>query len=140
MDIGRLNNDHLYTGFGIRYTKVEMDRLVDLSPSNLRFHQFDINMDVNFYPVSPIEEPVTPYFGPGLAFGLTTASARGYDSESQLNLTLNLNFGIDFRVWKAADGRSLLALSSVNSANILSTGDRPKYVNIGGALKYFFRP
>jgi hypothetical protein len=140
MEIGKLTGDKLYTGLGIRYTKIDIDRLIELTPTNLRFHQFDVNLDVSFYPVNPMQESVSPYFGPGLGLGLTTASARGYSSESQFNLSLNLNFGIDFRVWKANDGRSLMTLSSVNSANILATGDRPKFVNIGGAFRYFFRP
>ncbi|MBI5266712.1 MAG: hypothetical protein HY851_05715 [candidate division Zixibacteria bacterium] len=140
MEIGRLNNDKLYTGLGIRYTRIDIDPLISLAPSDLKFHQLDVNLDVNFYPVSPMQESISPYFGPGLGFGFTSASARGYRSESQFNLSLNLNFGIDFRVWKATDGRSVITLSSMNSANILATGDRPKYVNIGGAFRYFFRP
>ena len=140
MEIGRLTGENLYTGLGIRYTKIETDRVWGIVPPEVKFHQFDVNLDVSFYPVSPLQESVSPYFGPGLGLGFTTQSVRGYRSESQFNVSLNLNFGVDFRVWKATDGRSLITLSSVNSANILATGDRPKFVNIGGALKYFFRP
>ena len=77
MELGKLTNDKLYTGLGIRYTKIDLDPLIELSPTNLRFHQFDINLDASFYPVSPMQESISPYFGPGLGLGLTTASARG---------------------------------------------------------------
>jgi hypothetical protein len=140
LNLGRLSDEHLYFGLGFQYTSIKTDKQIVLTPTTLKFSQFDFNFDFNYYPASPQTESFAPYFGPGLVIGLTTAHASGYRSETQVALGANLNFGADFRVWKAQDGRSLVTLSSVNSWNLIAGGDRPRYLNIGGALRYFFRP
>jgi hypothetical protein len=142
---GRLWNDHFLVAAGFTYTKINIDNqigdlLMPLDTSMLRFGQYDFSLDANYYPISPIDQPLAPYFGGGVILGLTSWTPPGFRSESQFNVGLNLNFGVDLRVWKAKDGRGFVTLSSVNSANILATGDRPRFVNIGGAVKYFFRP
>jgi hypothetical protein len=141
MNIGQLSATRMYFGFGFQYTKINIDeRNFELTPSDMTFHQWDINLDANFYPVSPKDEPVTPFVGPGLSFGITSQRAPGFRSESQLNLGLNVNFGLDLKIWEAPDNRSLITVSSINSWTVVSGGDRPRFLNIGGGLRYFFRP
>lgn len=141
VNVGQLSASRMYFGLGLQYTKIDIDeKNFTITPSDMTFHQWDFNVDMNFYPVSPQFESVTPYVGPGLSFGLTTQRAPGYRSQSQFNLGLNANFGVDVKIWQAPDKRSLITLSSINSWTVVSGGNRPRYLNIGGGLRYFFRP
>ena len=67
-------------------------------------------------------------------------SGVDYADENELKFTVSVNFGADIKVWTAPSGRSYVALSSVNSWDLLASGQRPRYLNIGGAIKYYFRP
>ena len=143
--LGRLYNDHLLFGLGFRYTNINIDDhigdlLQPIDTSSLRFHQYDLSFDFNYYPVNIAEESLAPYFGAGVTTGLTTFAPPGYASESKLSVALAVNFGVDLKVWKAADKRSFVTLSSMNSWQVIATGDRPRYLNLGGAVRYFFRP
>jgi hypothetical protein len=145
---GRLWNDHLYMGFGFQYTRINLDDRIDTLFSSgslfelpeLKFHQYDFSFGARFYPGSPAIQSFAPYLGPSLTLGLTSMTAPHYRSETQTTVALNLDFGADFRIWKANDGRSLVTLSSVNSWNVIAGGDRPRFLNIGFGVRYFFRP
>ena len=64
----------------------------------------------------------------------------GYDNENDLTLAASLNFGAEVKLHTAASGRSFVALASMNNWNFYAANDRPKYLHIGGGLKYYFRP
>jgi hypothetical protein len=148
--LGRIHNDRLFLGLGFRYTKINIDDHIGdlLQDGNgapvdtalLRFHQYDFSVDCNYYPVNIVEESMAPYFGGGLIAGLTSWAPPGFASESKLSVALAVNFGLDLKVWSAADKRSFVTLSSVNSWQVVASGDRPRYLNFGGAVRYFFRP
>lgn len=152
--LGRIHNDQLYFGLGFRYTKINIDdhigdllgyydvddNFIPVDTGSLRFHQYDMSFDFNYYPVNLVEESMAPYFGAGILTGLTSWTPPGFASESKLSIALAVNFGLDFKIWSATDKRSFVTLSSVNSWQVAATGDRPRYLNIGGAVRYFFRP
>jgi hypothetical protein len=149
-NLAKIQNDRVWVGVGFRYTRVNVNDNVgdflqydDGTPIDteiLKFNQYDMFLDVNYYLMSLYNESFAPYFGGQLIGGLTSWSPPGYRSESKFSLGLAVNFGADFKIWSAADKRSFVTLASVNSWQLLAGGNRPRYLNIGGGIRYFFRP
>lgn len=149
-NLGKIHNDRLYAGIGFRYTKINIgDNFVNsfgddgLGPAYmayLRFHQYDFNVDCNYYLANVFDESMAPYFGGSIIGGLTTWAPPGFRSESKLSVALAVNFGLDLKVWNAMDKRGFVTLSSINSWQIVGSGHRPRYLNIGAGIRYFFRP
>ncbi len=145
LEIGKVSNDHLFAGIGIRYTKINVndaigDYLSPIDTSSLRFNQYDISLNCNYYLTNLYEESLSPYFGGELLMGLTSFTPPGFRSETQFSLGMAVNFGLDLKVWSAKDQRSFVTLASINSWQLAASGNRPRYLNIGGGLRYFFRP
>lgn len=145
-----LRKGHLQYGIGFRYTKnndVEYDTIFidqtryyyegDVEPS---FNQYDIQFDLNYLPMKIAEASVTPYFGIGCLAGVQIMTARGYTNEGHVNLAFSANFGGEVKIYTGARGRDFVTLASINSYQFWASGDRPRQFNIGGALKYYFRP
>lgn len=82
----------------------------------------------------------SPFFGLGASAGLSSTSSPGYQTESEFDFGLSLDFGLDYKLWKAAGNRSFVTLSSINSWNFVATGDRISYLQVGGGIKYYFKP
>ena len=82
----------------------------------------------------------TPYVGLVAAVGMIAQSAEGYETEYEVNSLLSANFGAEFKLWSSPDKRKFLTLASVNSFDLLSSGYRPRNLNIGGAIKFYGRP
>ncbi len=149
-DIAKIHNDRLWVGTGFRYTKINVnDNLGDFlqyedgSPVDtgvLKFNQYDIFLSCNYYLMNINDESFAPYFGGEIISGLTSWSPPGYRSESKFTVGLAANFGADFKIWSAADKRSFVTLASINSWQLVGSGNRPRYLNIGGGIRYFFRP
>lgn len=145
LEIGKVSNDHLLAGIGFRYTKINVndaigDYLTPIDTSILRFNQYDINLDCNYYLTNLYEESLSPYFGGELIAGFTSFAPPGFRSETKFSFGVAVNFGLDMKVWSAADKRSFITLASINSWQLAAGGNRPRYLNIGGGLRYFFRP
>lgn len=145
---GQLRGGHLLYSIGFRYTKIKaLDifvvdpfvsyRFVPVKPS---FNQYDIDFNVNYLVANITKAPVVPYVGVGFHGGITAQTATGFEAENWLTLALSLNFGLDLKVWGTPKSRSLVTLSSINSINVLASDKRPRYLNIGAGLKYYFRP
>ena len=82
----------------------------------------------------------SPYAGVAVKGGLTRISQTGYSDDHIADIALAVNFGADIRIWSSADARQFLTLSSVNSYDLFGSNNRPLYFNVGGAIKYYFRP
>lgn len=80
----------------------------------------------------------TPYAGLSLLSGFTTVDWGGAENENRLTLALGIDFGAEVKLHKFSYSKGFLTLASVNSYNFLTTGDRPQYLQIGGALKYYY--
>lgn len=145
---GQLRNNHIFFGLGFRWTHINVEDTIWVDPITIytfeplkpNFNQYDIDFDLNWFFNDPSQELVNPYLGLGFHAGVTSVSAAGFESDNEITLALGVNFGVDLTVWRAAGGRSLLTLSSVNDWVFTASGERPKYLNLGAAVKYYFRP
>ena len=143
---GRVRDNRLALEIGFRYTRIERtgsDWVVTGSDGNVaivRLHQYDLDINFNYLLMNIIERRFAPYVGVGFRTGFTNAEAPGYRSEAHFNSVMVANVGAELKVWEGAKKRSFITLASVNSYDLYATGDRPRYMNIGGALKYYFRP
>ena len=149
---GQLRNDRMLVTVGFRWTKIEAINLLGLNsvgrsglailldPKKPSINQYDVDFNFNYMFLSIAQRSFAPYVGVGFRAGFTSVTAKGFESESRLNTVLAGNFGAELKLWENAKKRAFLTVASVNSYDLLSSGDRPKYFNLGAALKYYFRP
>ena len=152
INYGQLRNDKMLVTVGFRWTKIEAINLLGLNtvgrqglailldPRKPSINQYDFDFNFNYMFLSIVQRSFAPYVGVGFRAGVTSVTAKGFQSESRLNTVLAGNFGAELKLWEHAQKRAFLTLASVNSYDLLSSGDRPKYFNLGAALKYYFRP
>jgi hypothetical protein len=144
---GQIRNNQMLLEIGFRYTRIEQtgDSPLTFSTSDgysvvAKLHQYDLDINFNYLFMNIIEQSFAPHIGVGFRAGFTNASASGFNSEAHLNTVLAANVGAELKIWEGAQKRSFITLASVNSYDLFGSGDRPKYLNIGGAFKYYFRP
>jgi len=150
---GKLLGDRLLTSVGFRYTKVNtLDTFYVTGPDvgdsviysylvgTPSFNQYDLTFDINYFLLSPVQSVFAPYIGAGVDFGLLAQTLKGFESESDANLGLTFNFGADIKVWEDPNTGNFLALSSINEWHFAGLNDHPKFLNIGGGIRYYFRP
>lgn len=142
--------------FGFRYTEhklqdtvyfardvVENGQLFDIIYSDeiqdAKFNQFDFELDANYVFKDISQSTIAPYAGFGVKAGIANVSFQEFEDENNFIFTFNLNFGADIKIWQSGNGRNFMTLSSVNSYDLYATANKPKYFNIGGAVKYYFR-
>ncbi|MEE8577141.1 MAG: hypothetical protein V3T31_07780 [candidate division Zixibacteria bacterium] len=149
VNIGRLQGK-IVASVGLRYSRHNLDEgplvfsrggdVWTISPANLdaKLSQYDIELNINRYFLSPEKNPISPYVGVGLFAGITHVDWDFFANEDDFNAGVSLNYGLDFRL-APVKGDGFWTISSVNRWEIAATGDRPRYLLFGGALKYFFR-
>jgi len=148
---GRLRNDHVLTSVGFRYTRVELDDVVivrsdevDLGlvgpDSAINENLYDITFDLNYFLNNITKKTWSPYVGVGFKGGLMVFSQEGFASQTDIKFSSAVNFGLDLKLWNDKANRTQVVLSSTNSFDFWATGNRPKYLNFGVGLKYYFRP
>jgi hypothetical protein len=144
---GQVRSGRLAYSIAFRYTShnlaaqpwVSNDQTLEITTSTgVDMQQWDIEGNVNLYIISQMQSALTPYVGLGLHAGITQVDYAGFDDESDGNVALSLNFGVDFRL-SPMSARSYWALASVNHWDFVRSGDRPKYLYFGGAIKYYFK-
>lgn len=138
-DYGTLYSRYFLVLIGFRYTDHNVNRSLFANADNLEFNQYDLEFNLNFYPLDLAKSIASPYVGGGLAAGVITKEDPGYETESEIKVAFSLNFGADLKIFESPSGRSFVTLSSMNNYNLLASEDRPKYLNIGAALRYWFR-
>ncbi len=148
---GQLTVSHVLLSFGFRWTHIATldtfytDPLVpgfgwEFQPETPTFNLYDLDFNANYFLTDPSVSVLSPYAGVGLHAGILSLSGDFIETQNDIKFALGLNFGADLTFWKSPDGRSLLALSSVNEWIVAASNDRPRYLNFGAALKYYFRP
>jgi len=109
-------------------------------PDKWTFHQYDLTLRGAFAFTDLSQMAWSPFVGLGVSTGLSTVRSPGYATESEFDFGMSLDFGLDVKLFQAADNRSFVALSSINSWNFLSSGERASHLQVGGGIKYFFKP
>lgn len=144
---GQLRGSHFLWSAGFRYTNHKVFDAIPLPYDsalvisyNPSYRQFDIDFNINYYLTDIAKTSFSPYGGLGIHAGLLAIADDINATDYSANLGLSLNFGADLKIWNSADALSFLTLSSVNSYDFYGSNDRPKYLTIGGAVKYYFRP
>lgn len=153
LELGRLVAGQFMGTLGFRYTDMKLKTgdvytfgssgsSVSLPSFALNYSQYDLTLDMNYLIADISRQPIAPYVGGGFWGGWTRLSsdqATTYLSDDEFSIGLNLNFGCDVKLTDMDRG-GFLTLSSVNSYNLLASDDRPRYLNLGIGLKYYFRP
>ena len=104
------------------------------------YNQYDLTLHGGYLSNDLAHSIWSLNFGLSAAAGISSLTSPGYETETQGNFALGLDFGLDLKIWTAADKRSFMTLSSINNWNFLSTGARASQLQIGGGIKYFFKP
>lgn len=103
-----------------------------------KLHQFDLELNLNFFITDVNLSALSPYVGMGFRGGLAHADYRLFADDQDANVALAVNFGADLRLSQPSHA-GYWAISSVNSYEFVGSNNRPTYLNIGGALKYYFK-
>lgn len=147
MSLGQLRSKHVLWSLGLHYIDHKVNDLIPLTPDtglqllyNPTYRQLDIDFNFNLYLLDLSKSGFAPYAGMGFHAGILRIEDDINQSDYSANLGVGVNFGADIKIWNAADARSFVTLSSVNSYDIYGSSDRPKYLHIGGAIKYYFSP
>ena len=148
VEFGRLVAGRFLGTVGFRYTdmKLKPDGIYTFGSSlqlpgfAIHYNQYDFTVDLDYMIFDISRQPIAPYIGGGFWGGWTSLSAdQTALNDDQFTAGLNVNFGCDVRL-ASVDGGGFVALSSMNSLNLLATDQRPRYFNFGLGLKYYFRP
>ena len=140
-DYGTLYSAHWLAMLGFRFTDHNvMDIFQDIPADDITYRQYDVELNLNYMFNDLGSLFWSPYVGLGTQAGFTSLAEKGSDDQSNLNVALSLNFGVDVKIWGSPENRSFVTLSSINNFNLVGSGNRPNYFNIGAGLKYYFRP
>lgn len=157
LNYGQIRNRRMLYTIGFRFThldQADLNKLM-LDEQNITsivgpswffnnekpsMNQYDLSFNLNFLFLDIAKRSLTPSVGLGFRAGFTSMKLKGVDSESQLDLALGVNFGAEFKLWESSRKRSFLTIASENSYEFTATGDRPRFLNIGLGIKYYFKP
>ena len=146
-DYGQLFSEHFLFTVGFCYTHqplkdtIQNDEVAFFYTEGApTLHLYDLNVNLNYLFANLYDFPVSPYVGVGIQPGIASTSLEGYYSRNELTFGMSVNFGAEFKIFTAPSGRSFVTLASDNSWNFVGSNDRPKFFNIGGAIRYYFRP
>lgn len=106
--------------------------------ADIKQSQYDLDVNLNYLPIDLHQQPFSPYVGLGLHGGLTSLKARDIDAEWQGSAAISLNFGAELKVYQDGN-KSFVTLASINNWNFAATGERAKYLQIGGGLRWYFK-
>jgi len=137
---GQLRNDRVLYSLGFRWTHINIEDDLEFTVERPTLNQYDFDFNLNYFFNNPSQSPVSPYAGLALHGGINSYSGNLIATEHEVTLAAGINFGADFSPWKSPSQRSFVALSSVNEWVFAASDERPKYLNIGAAIKYYFRP
>jgi len=147
---GQIYDKHWLVSLGIDFARNAVKDPILLTDGNdlytnsfqekRTYQRYDLTLRFLYTPANPVRHAWTPVVGLSANAGLSTLSIPGYQSNSELDFGLNLDFGVDVKIWALPDSRQFVTLSSINSWNFLSTKERVSHLQIGAGIKYFFGP
>jgi hypothetical protein len=146
---GQIRDGHVAYSLGFKYTAHELlaeevyyegeSVIRSLADTDVKMHQFDLLLNINYYLTDMNVSTFAPYIGVGLHGGITRVDWYLFEDENDANVALSANFGFDVKLSPADQNRSYWALASANQVNLVASGNRPRYLHIGGAIKYYFK-
>jgi hypothetical protein len=136
---GQVRNRHLMMSIGFRYTKANLDDELVFTVGRPKVSIYDLELNLNWQFMNLQHSLWTPYFGLGFHAGLVKQDYRDFADEWETTTDLGLNFGADVKIWSDPSGRAFVTLSSINSWTFVASDERPRSLNIGGGIKYFFK-
>jgi hypothetical protein len=107
---------------------------------DLTYNQYDLAFRASYAFADLRKYGWSPFLGLGALAGLSTSQSPGYQTDSEFDFGMSLDCGLDVKLWEAQNGHSFATLSSINSWNFFATGERVSHLQIGGGIKYFFKP
>jgi hypothetical protein len=131
---GQLRNSHIAFNVGFRYTKVK--HKLEFNVRDVKINQYDVDLELNYLLLNLNREVFSPYVGVGVNAGITSIGADGYENQNHTDIAASVNGGMEFVVGRFTNG--FVTLASINSYTFWNSQNRPKYINIGGGLKYYF--
>jgi len=147
---GQLRSGHILYSLGFRYTHHDILDTINYPPSHFltwapltekpSYNQYDFDINLNYHLTDPSKAVLSPYLGIGFHGGILAVTSEGYQSTNDVTTALSFNFGADVKLYSGPKNRTMVTLASVNNYNLLASGARPKYLNIGAAVRYWFRP
>jgi hypothetical protein len=143
---GRVHGGMFFYSVGFRFTHhslsdtipLQFDTILVINP-DYTLNQYDIDINVNHYLLNANDALFAPFIGLGWYGGITSAKIEGFETDNKASLGLGFNFGFDVKLWNAGKGGPYVTLSSINSLDFVATDDRPRYLKLGGGIKYFFQ-
>jgi hypothetical protein len=150
VEFGRLVAGQFLGRVGFRYTDMKLKdggiytfgSSVSIPAFAINYNQYDFTLDLDYMIGDISHQPIAPYIGGGFWGGWTSLSSDQATlalDDDEFTIGLNANFGCDIRLARLEHG-GFVTLSSTNSINLLASDDRPRYLNLGVGLKYYFRP
>ena len=143
---GQIHRSNLLGTIGFRFTKHEFLDTINISDTlsliligDPSLSQFDMDFSINYLLLDFNNSSFVPYMGVGIQTGILVISERGFETRRETMLGLSLNFGADLKLSSAKKGPPLWTLASINSYNLYGFNEKPKYLNIGVGLRYYFR-
>ena len=145
--LGQVRAGRMNWGLDFRYTKLELQDVVENDEvtvtgiDGLGISTYDLDLNINYYFTDMAASNFSPYVGLGVAAGIMSAGYDNdqFDNETELKALAGVNFGFDLRLAQNSDG-SQISLVSLNRYDLLASDERPRYLNIGVALRYYVRP
>lgn len=147
--IGTVQMGHWYNSVGFQYSHLRVKDTIFFPRSDSmlafnytdfpkpHFNQYEVRLNSNwqFYDVETVGW--TPYVGLGVGVGLISQTLPGYDSQTELNVGLAMNFGAEVRIWQDPNGSNMVTLASANRWEFAGSGYRPKFLTVGVSLKIY---
>ncbi len=145
--LGQVRAGRMHWGLDFRYTKHELQDVVENNDvvvtgiEGLGISNYDLDLSINYYLSDMAQIGFSPFVGLGVTAGIMSAGYDNddFDNETEMKALAGLNFGFDFRLAQNADG-SQISLVSLNRYDIMASDERPRYLNLGLALRYYVRP
>lgn len=103
------------------------------------YRQYDLTFRTGYSFLNLAQSSLSPYIGLNGSAGLEVLSTPGFATNNEFDFGLGLDFGLDFKVWSAPNNRSFMTVSSLNSWNFVSTGERVSHLSVGAGIRYFFK-
>ncbi len=149
--LGTVRAGHWYNSIGFRSSHLRVRDTIFIPRTDsaivfnyldfpkAHFNQYEIRLNSNyqFYDMETVGW--SPYLGLGLGVGLISQTLDYYDSQTELNVGLAMNFGAEFRIWQDPNRRNMITLASMNSWEFAGSGYRPKNLTMGASLKVYTR-